>query len=81
MREIHLNDVPEIVSGPILKMVQSELDRRYNPLDLFTLEQVSQRVNIQPAGGGLKLRAREIRPEITPAALTLHITYDFVRGS
>jgi hypothetical protein len=80
LREIHLNNVPAIANGPLLTMVQTAIDRRYNPVDLFTLEQLSTRVNIQPAKGALQLRAREIRPEITPSALTLHITYEFVRG-
>jgi hypothetical protein len=80
LREIHLNNVPAIANGPLLTMVQTAIDSRYNPVDLFTLEQLSTRVNIQPAKGALQLRAKEIRPEITPSALTLHITYEFVRG-
>jgi hypothetical protein len=80
LREIHLNNVPAIANGPLLTMVQAAIDSRYNPVDLFTLDQLSTRVNISPAKGALQLRAREIRPEITPSALTLHITYEFVRG-
>ena len=80
LRDIRLNNVPAIANGPLLTMVQTAIDRRYNPVDLFTLEQLSTRVNIQPAKGALQLRAREIRPEITPSGLTLHITYEFVRG-
>jgi hypothetical protein len=80
LREIHLNNTPTILNGPLLNMVQTAIDRRYNPVDLFTLDQLSTRVNIQPAGGALQLRATEVRTEITPGALTLHITYEFVRG-
>jgi hypothetical protein len=80
LREIHLNNVPAIANGPLLNMVQTAIDRRYNPVDLFTLEQLSTRVNIQPAKGALQLRAKEIRPEITPSALVLHVIYEFVRG-
>jgi hypothetical protein len=80
LRDIHLNDVPVIANGPLLTMVQTAIDRRYNPVDLFTVEQLSTSVNIQPAKGALKLRAREIRTEITPNALTLHITYEFVKA-
>ena len=80
LREIHVNDVPAIANGPLLIMVQTAIDQRYNPVNLFTLEQLSTRVNIQPAKGALQLRAKEIRPEITPSALMLHITYEFVKG-
>jgi hypothetical protein len=80
LRDIHLNNTPEMLNGPLLKMVQNAIDSRYNPLELFTLEQLSTRANIKPAGGALRLEATDVRPEITPAELTLHITYRFVRG-
>jgi len=80
VREIHLKDIPVVLNGPLLNMVQGTVDSRYNPVELFTLDQLSTRVNIQPAGGALQLRAKEIRPEITSSALTLHIMYEFVRG-
>ena len=69
-----------MVNGSLLKMVQTTIDRRYNPVELFTLEQLSTRVNIQPAGGALRLEATDVQPEITPAGLALHISYRFVRG-
>lgn len=80
LRDIHLNNTPTVLNGPLLNMVQTAIDRKYNPVDLFTLDQLSTKVNIQPAGGALQLRATEVRPEINPGALTLHITYEFVRG-
>jgi hypothetical protein len=80
LRDIHLNNTPAVLNGPLLGMVQNTIDQRYNPVELFTLEKLSTRVDIQPAGGALQLRAREIRPEITPSALTLHIVYEFTRG-
>jgi hypothetical protein len=80
LRDIHLNDVPALASGPVLNIVQNTIDRRYNPVELLTLEQLSARVNVQPAGGALRLRATEVKPEITPNALALHITYEFVKG-
>jgi hypothetical protein len=80
LRDIHLNNTPAMLNGPLLKMVQNAIDRRYNPVDLFTLEQLSTRANIQPAGGALRLEATDVRPEITPNALALHIRYRFVKG-
>lgn len=77
---IHLNGTPTVLNGPLLALVQNTIDRKYNPVELITLEQLSTRVNIQPAGGALRLQATEVRPEITPAAIALHITYEFVRG-
>src|SRR5215510_10767564 len=79
LRDIHLNDTPAVLNGPLLNMVQGAIDRRYNPVELFTLEKLSTRVDIPPAGGALLLRAKEIRPEITSSALHLHIVYEFVK--
>jgi hypothetical protein len=80
IREIHLNNTPAALSGPLLTMVQGTIDRRYNPVELVTLEKVSTRVDVAPAGGALQMRATAIRPEITSSSLTLHITYEFGRG-
>lgn len=76
--DIHLTNVPAIVSGPLTSLVQPALDSRYNPFTVVTLDQLSARVPVPPAGGALRLRAKEIRPEITPGALQLHLVYEFV---
>jgi len=80
IREIHLNNTPAMLNGPLLQMVQSSIDRRYNPVEVFTLEKLSTRLEIPPAGGALQLRAKEVRTEIAPGAITLHIIYEFVKG-
>jgi len=80
VRAIHLNNAPAMLNGPLLSMVQTAIDRRYNPVEVFTLEKLSTRLEIQPAGGALQLRAKEVRPEVTPSGITLHIIYEFVKG-
>jgi len=80
VREIHLNNTPAMLNGPLLAMVQGTIDRRYNPVEVVTLDKLSTRLEIQPAGGALQLRAKEVRPEITPTSITLHIFYEFVKG-
>jgi hypothetical protein len=80
LREVHLNNMPAIGGGPLINLVQNAIDRRYNPIELLSLDQLSPQVNIKPAGGALRLHAREVRPEVVPGALTLHIVYDFQRG-
>lgn len=80
LRDIHLNNTPGVLNDPIRNMVQTQIDRHYNPIELFTLEQLSTSANIKPAGGALRLEATDAKPEITPNALALHITYRFVRG-
>src|SRR5207253_3037601 len=71
LRDIHLNNTPAVLNGPLLNMVQGAIDQRYNPVELFTLKQLSTRVNIQPAGGALQLRAN--RAGLRAAAGRLHL--------
>lgn len=80
VRDIHLNNAPAVLSGPLLGMVQGTIDRKYNPVELFTLEKLSTRVDIQPAGGSLRLQATDVRVEVAPNIVTVHIFYQFVRG-
>lgn len=79
LRDIHLNNAPGMMNEAVMRMVQGTIDRRYNPIELFTLEQLSTRADIKPAAGALRLEAIEVQPEIT-SELSLHITYRFVRG-
>lgn len=80
VRDIHLNNTPGLLNDPLRNIVQGTIDRRYNPIELFTLEQLSTNTNIKPAGGVLRLEAIDVQPEIAPAELALHITYRFVRA-
>ena len=80
LRDIHLSNTPAVLNGPLLGMVQGTIDRKYNPVELFTLEKLSTRVDIQPAGGALRPEATDVRVEVAPNIVTLHIFYRFVRG-
>ena len=76
--DIQLENLPVLTQGTILKLVQAAIDSRVNPIKLLRSEQLSSVVPIAPAGGSLRLRAREVRPEIVPGLLNLHITYEFL---
>jgi len=78
VNEIRLTNVPALAGGSLGKLVQAAIDKRINPLELLRLDQLSTRVPIAPAGGALRMRAKEVRPEIVPAAVHLHIVYDFL---
>lgn len=76
--EIRLTNVPALAGGSLGKVVQAALDKRINPLELLRLDQLSTRVPIAPAGGSLRMRAKEVRPEIVAGAVHLHIVYEFL---
>ena len=76
--DIHLNGIPSLANGLIVGLVQSAIDQRINPVEILKAEQLTTRVPIAAAGGALRLRAKELRPEIVPGSLRLHIIYEFV---
>lgn len=78
VNEIRLTNVPALAGASLGKLVQAAIDKRINPLELLKLDQLSTRVPIAPAGGALRMRAKEVRPEIVPGALHLHIVYEFL---
>ncbi|HEX8890175.1 MAG TPA: hypothetical protein VF779_13545 [Pyrinomonadaceae bacterium] len=75
--DIHLNNIPSLASGALLRIVQNSIDSRINPIEILQATQVSTRLPITGSGGALRMRATEIRPEVVPGALTLHIFYEF----
>lgn len=76
--DIQLENLPALTQGSITKLVQAAIDSRINPLKILRPDQLSGVVAIAPAGGSLRLRAREVRPEISPGNLQLHITYELL---
>ena len=76
--DMNLENVPAMAQGSILKLVQAAIDSRINPLKLLRPEQLSSVVPVAPAGGSLRLRAMEVKPEIVSGALQLRINYEFL---
>jgi hypothetical protein len=78
--DIHLNKVPKAAGGALVGMVQKAIALRLNPVETLQAAQLSAHVPVAASGGALRLRAREVRPEITRGALQLHIVYEFTRA-
>ncbi|HEY0386251.1 MAG TPA: hypothetical protein VGC64_09585 [Pyrinomonadaceae bacterium] len=77
VQDIHLLGVPSLANGVIVSLVQNSIDRRINPVEILQSAQLSARIPIATSGGALRLMAKEVRPEIVPGALHLHIIYEF----
>ena len=78
--DIHLNGIPQLANGMVVQMVQNAIDQRINPIEILQATQLTTRLPINAAGGALNLRAKELRPEVVPGAIRLHIIYEFVRA-
>ncbi|MCM3871230.1 MAG: hypothetical protein ND895_11135 [Pyrinomonadaceae bacterium] len=76
--DMQLENVPSLAQGSIVTLVQSAIDARINPLKILRPEQLSSVVPIAPSGGSLRLRAREVKPEVVPGLVHLHLTYEFL---
>jgi hypothetical protein len=76
--DVHLNNIPSLASGPLVKLVQGAIDKGINPIEILRLDQLSARVPVAASGGALRLQAREVTAEIVPGVLHLHIHYEFV---
>jgi hypothetical protein len=76
--DMRLENVPSLAQGSIVTLVQSAIDARINPLKILRPEQLSSVVPIAPSGGSLRLRAKEVKPEIVPGLVHLHLTYEFL---
>lgn len=80
VEQVQLAGLPLLASGVVVSLVQGSIDKRFNPYELLKAEQLSPIVPIKAAGGALRLRAREMRPELISGALRIHIIYDFERA-
>jgi hypothetical protein len=78
VEDIRLTNVPALATGSLVKIVQGAIDSRINPLELLKLDQLTARVPVAPAGGALRLRAKEVQSEIVSGSLLLHVTYEFL---
>lgn len=75
--DIQLSNVPSLASGVVVRLVQSAIDRRINPIEILPAAQLSARIPVAGSGGALRMHATEIRPQVVPGALSLHIFYEF----
>src|SRR5947209_4711872 len=75
--DINLNNIPSLANGALVRLVQNSIDSRINPIEILQAAQLSARLPITGSGGALRMRATEIRPEVLPGALSLHIFYEF----
>lgn len=80
VKDIHVSNVPKLASSVLVGMVQRVVDSRINPVEILQAGQLSTRVTVAAAGGALRLRAKEVRPEVINGALQLHILYEFLRA-
>ena len=78
--DIHLSGIPQLANGVVVQMVQNAIDQRINPIEILQATQLTTRLPISASGGALSLRAKDLRPEVVPGAVRLHIIYEFIKA-
>ncbi len=63
----------------IARLVQSSIDRRINPIEIFRLDKVSFMLPIQNSGR-ISMKAVGVRHTVENGVLQVHIAYDLIKG-
>ncbi len=75
---VSLNGTGGVGGTLIAKMVQSSIDKKVNPIEIFRMEKLSFPIPVQNAGG-LRMKATGVRHDIENGALRIHIAYEFTK--
>ncbi len=76
---VNLNGTGGMGGTLIARMVQGSLDKKLNPIEIFSLEKLSFGVPVQNSGN-LRMKAVGIRPEVGNGMLNIRIDYQFSKG-
>ncbi len=80
VQDFHLSDLSSRASGVVKELVQSAINKRVNPIKILQATQLAARLPVTAAGGALRLRVTDLRPEVLQNELRLHLFYEFVSG-
>lgn len=79
VQNVNLSGTGGIGGSLIARLVQNSIDKKINPINIFSMDKVSFIVPIQNAGS-LRMKAVGIRHEVINTALNVYITYEFQKG-
>jgi hypothetical protein len=76
---VSLNGTGGVGGTLIAKMVQGSIDKKVNPIEIFTMDKISFLLPIRK-DVNLRMKAASVRHEIVNGALNIVIAYDFVKA-
>lgn len=82
VRQVNIQGLSTLLGGGLTSLVQRAIDERFNPIELIKAEQLSALVPLAKGqtNSALRLRAKEVRPEIQNGELRLRILYEVMRA-
>jgi hypothetical protein len=75
---VSLNGTGGVGGSVIAKLVQSSIDKKVNPIELFRTDKVSFMLPVQN-NTTLRMKAVGVRYEITNGGVNIHIAYEFAK--
>jgi hypothetical protein len=76
VKNVVLNGTRGVGGEMVARMLQSAVDRRFNPVEILSLDRLSFDIPVQN-GASLKMRATDVHPEFGDRSLNVKITYTF----
>lgn len=77
VEDVHLDQVPPIVSSLVTAFVRKTISEKVNPFEVLQVSQLALSLNVQASGGSVKARVKDVRDEVQEGSLKLYLTYDF----
>ena len=77
IEDVHLDQVPPIVSSLVTQFVRKAINEKVNPFEVLQVSQLALSLSVQASGGSVKARVKDVRAEVQEGALKLYLTYDF----
>lgn len=74
---VNLNGTGGIGGSVVAKLVQSSIDKKVNPIELFQLSKLSFAVPVK--GSELQMKATGVRHELQNGAVNVIVSYEFTR--
>lgn len=74
---VNLNGTGGIGGSVVAKLVQSSIDKKINPIELFPLSKLSFGVPVK--GNELQMKATAVRHDLQNGAINVVVTYEFTR--
>jgi len=76
---VSVNGTGGVGGNVMARLVQSSIDKKFNPIEVLRLEKVSFAFPVNNSGT-IRMKAVAVRHDIANGVLNVHITYDFLKG-
>lgn len=76
---VQLSGTGGLGSSILTRLVQSSIDKKINPIEIFQIDKLSFLVPIQNGDGSLRMKAVGVRQELGNGFLNVFVSYQFIK--